>query len=351
MLWIRADGNAGIGAGHLMRCLAIAERAADGAGVCFVCADGQSAALAQEHGFQAHVLGTDYRDMESELPAWRRLMEEHPADGTERPVILVDSYHVTDGYLEALGQFGGVALLEDMGVRCYPADWIINYNAPAVLSRYQEMYRGRSVRLLIGSRYVPVRRQFLERPAEPGDYPGKRSGQVRNVLILAGGGDSGNIAERILERIQEPSVDFYLVAGRFNPHFRRLKELEVAGHGNLHICHDVKDMAGLMRQCDIALTAGGSTVYELSAMGVPFICFSCAENQEALVGYIGEKGIAGSAGAWHRDSAGTLDRLGRLYGELVRDGARRAAYSRAEREIIDGQGAGRLAEALGVAGK
>lgn len=36
---------------------------------------------------------------------------------------------------------------------------------------------------------------------------------------------------------------------------------------------DVKDMAGLMRTCQLAVTAGGTTIYELSVLGVPFVCF------------------------------------------------------------------------------
>lgn len=345
MFIIRADGNADIGAGHLMRCLTIAEELARLSGgredICFVCADGQSAEMAGEHGFRSHVLGTDYRDMESELPLWKD-MAENPgnnfAGSAGSLVLLADSYYVTDGYLAALKQWGYLVLMDDMGTHCYPADCVVNYNASASPEAYGRLYAGRNVRLVLGSRYVPLRRQFRDRRYVPRK-------KVRRVLITTGGGDVGNIAGAILDRIYAPELSFYLVIGPFSPHFRKLEELG-RERGNVHICHNVADMAGLMCGCDIALTAGGSTVYELAAVGVPMICFSYAGNQEALAEYMGRRNIAPTAGAWHIDPEGTLDRIGELFGEMVRDEAMRACCHERETAMADAKGAGRLAQIL-----
>lgn len=339
MFLIRADGNAEIGAGHLMRCLTVAEELAK-EHVCFVCADEQSALLARERGFRSHVLGTDYREMESELPLWRRLVETVPGAGAGGRTILADSYHVTDRYLETLGQLGRVVLMEDFGTRCYPVDCVVNYNAPARLSDYEKLYQGRAVRLLIGSRYVPLRRQFRVPVADC-----RSREEARDILITAGGGDSGNIAGKILEKIYDTDHVFHLVTGRFNPFFHQLKAAE-AKFANVHIYYDVADMAGLMLQCDMAVTAGGTTVYELAALGVPFLCFACAENQEALTEYIGRRGIAGAAGAWHRNPEGTLDRLAALFAEWSGSLEMRVLAGERARAMADGRGAVRIAREL-----
>ena len=336
MLLIRADGNARIGVGHLMRCLTIAEELAARQGgredICFVCADGESAGLAEERGFGSRILGTDYRDMESELGLWRDM-----AAGSCN-VILVDSYYVTDRYLTALRQYGQLVLMDDMGTRPYPVDCVINYNAPASPAAYRKLYPKGEVRLLIGSRYVPLRRQFLEAAPAP-------KVDVENVLLTTGGGDVENIAGAILEKIYREDLAFHLVIGRFNPHFQRMKERE-RRCANLFVHHDVADMAGLMRGCDVALTAGGSTVYELAAVGIPFLCFSYAENQEPLTEYIGRNRVAGFAGAWHRDSAKTLEETGRLFEELIHDREKRMLYRNRELELVDGHGAERIAREL-----
>lgn len=353
MYIIRADGNAKTGAGHLMRCMTVAEELAELEGsrdcILFLCADEQSAALAGEHGFRAGVLGTDYRDMEAELPRWEKALEQWGVEnsggrvaeaqsGFPAAVVLADSYYVTDGYLESLKRFGRVALLDDLGIHAFPVDCVINYNAPADRAAYKKLYQGRKIRLVTGSGYVPVRRQFLNR--------GYRvRSRVKKVLITTGGGDIDNIARRIFEKIQAADKEYYLIIGQFNPHFREMKELE-ENCENLHILHHVTDMAGLMEECDAAVTAGGTTVYELAAVGVPFICFSYAENQEALTEYVGEKAIAGFAGAYHREPEETLVRLGQFFSELCGGEDKRRRFSEAERAMIDGGGARRLAEIL-----
>lgn len=347
MVWIRCDGNARIGAGHMMRCMTVVGELAllrgSGEEIRFVCADEDSGALAEENGFESHVLGTDYRNMESELPWWEERLGKQEYEA-ERQVILVDSYFVTDAYLAALGRRAYVVLMDDMGTHRYPADCVVNYNAPADQEAYRELYRGSETELLVGSRYVPLRRQFYsyESAVHGGQENLLPEAPVRDVLITAGGGDSENIAGRILERLYSKEYSFHVVSGRFHPCFRELEAMGRA-HDNICIHHDVKDMAALMRRCQAAVTAGGSTVYELAALGVPFICFSYAENQEALTEYVGRRRIGGFAGAWHKNREGTCEAVGRLFEELAADPLLRRSYSAAGREMTDGRGARRLA--------
>ncbi|MGN1146531.1 MAG: glycosyltransferase, partial [Acetatifactor sp.] len=112
------------------------------------------------------------------------------------------------------------------------------------------------------------------------------------------------------------------------------------------IHYDVKDMAALMADCDLAITAGGTTIYELSVIGVPFICFSYAENQEALTEYIGRRQIAGFAGACHRETLVTIGRIRQLFMEYSTQMEKRNMCYEKERALIDGFGANRLAQLI-----
>ncbi|MBR5248823.1 MAG: UDP-2,4-diacetamido-2,4,6-trideoxy-beta-L-altropyranose hydrolase [Lachnospiraceae bacterium] len=365
MYYFRADGNAVTGAGHLMRCLTIAEelkKLSEADEICFLCADEASAELVTQRGFAVRILHTDYRNMEEELPVLGEVFgrEQKPADQAQwmwkAPVILVDSYHVTDAYLEALRLYGRVYLMDDMGKNPYPVDGVINYNAFADKTYYENLYRGRKVVLAIGSEYVPVRPQFLNVPYEVRE-------QVKEVLITTGGGDHDNIAAAVLETIQRPGCHYHVIVGQFNPYFSRWKQLELE-NDLIHVHHNVTDMASLMRQCDLAVTAGGTTIYELAAIGVPFLCFSYAENQEALTTYIGTEKIAGYCGAYHlkpQETLSCMSTLAELMCEDVKAGEqdtnvngveelagvvlRRKVYQR-EKEMIDGLGAGRIAKLL-----
>ena len=164
MYLIRADGNAKIGAGHLMRCLTIAEALAEKLGgkeeILFVCADEPSGELVRKFGFSVEILDTDYRDMESELPKWEQMQEDFT--GKSKLVILVDSYHVTDAYLKGLQKYGKVFLMDDLQQHTYPVDGVINYNAFAEENVYRELYGNTSTECIVGSAYVPIRQQFLQ---------------------------------------------------------------------------------------------------------------------------------------------------------------------------------------------
>lgn len=338
MFIIRADGNAKIGAGHLMRCLTVGEAVWKNIGadryeeILFLCADEDSAALVERHGFRAGVLHTDYRQLEAESAAWERYVSD------DQNTILVDSYYVTDAYLSALSRYGTVWIMDDMQLHAYPVDGIINYNLFADRTVYEALYSAGNVRLCLGGDYIPLREQFR-------GVPYRVESAVRNVLLTTGGGDADNIAGAVLDGIYRQDIVYHVLVGRFSPHFESWQE-RARTVQNIRIYFDVQNMAELMSRCDLAVSAGGSTLYELAAVGVPFVCFAYAENQEALVDYMGRTQAACSAGAWHRDSADTLRQLQMHFGQLCAGRALRQQYSDKERRLVDGQGAYRLAEIL-----
>ncbi|MDE7222596.1 MAG: hypothetical protein K2O34_02300, partial [Acetatifactor sp.] len=204
---------------------------------------------------------------------------------------------------------------------------------------YEFIYgRSDKVRRYIGPAYVPIRPQFVDR-----DYQVRE--QVQQILVTTGGGDRENIAGKILEKLGDIACTIHVISGPYNPHGDRLARY-AQEHPHVVLHRQVKEMAELMLQCDLAVTAGGTTVYELCALGVPFVCFSYAENQEALADYTGRYGIGLNAGEYHHDPDKTLDNIGRLAAEATADWQQRRQMSRRAMELVDGRGAVRLAEAL-----
>lgn len=346
MYYFRADGSAAAGAGHLMRCLTVAQelqkRIEHPQELCFLCAEKASAELLQSWNMPVKLLGTAPADLESELPVLEGLIQ---GDGH---VFLVDSYAVTDAYLQALHRFGRVYLLDDMQQHAFPVDGVINYNLFASPEKYRELY-GSDHGQYLGAAYVPVRQQFCEASRQ---YALPES--VTDILITTGGGDQDNIAGQILRELcecslPEASVRYHLVIGRFNPNRGQLEQYALE-HSNVLLHFDVKDMAGLMGSCQLAVTAGGTTIYELSVLGVPFVCFSYAENQEQLTEWLGRQEIAGYAGRWHYAPEETRKAIGSWCRNACENRELRQKAYEAERALIDGQGAARIAEILRMAG-
>ena len=98
MIIFRADGNPVIGAGHIMRCLSIADAfKALGEEAVFAVADDRMKGLIEKRGFQCFVLGTDYRDMHSDLELTLELVRKLGAG-----LLIADSYFVTADHLRKL---------------------------------------------------------------------------------------------------------------------------------------------------------------------------------------------------------------------------------------------------------
>lgn len=71
-----------------------------------------------------------------------------------------------------------------------------------------------------------------------------------------------------------------------------------------------------MQKCDIAISAAGSTLYELCATGIPAITYTLADNQLIAAEQFDKQGIMLSAGDC-RDDEGFIVRLEKLLDKLT----------------------------------
>lgn len=65
---------------------------------------------------------------------------------------------------------------------------------------------------------------------------------------------------------------------------------------NIHFLVNISDMDKYMKICDIAVTAGGTTTYELCACGIPSVIYTLADNQLEIAKTVSEKQIIPWAG-------------------------------------------------------
>lgn len=342
MIWIRADANREIGAGHIMRCLSIAKALREeGEEVLFLVADDTAGKLLEEHEQTYRVLRSDYRELEKELPTLLSLLQ------TELPgLFLIDSYFVTEKYLREVGKLVKTAYLDDCGNLPYPVDILINYNIYADQIDYREMFAdsgaAADMRLLLGPSYAPLRSEFSQTSYVIKD-------QIEKVLVTMGGSDRYNLTGQFLRHMlkdeEARSLQYHVVSGAFNPYLSYLTEMSERCR-NIHIHQNVRNMAELMCDCDLAVTAAGSTVYELCAVGIPILCFSFAENQIRIAEAFQEKSIAGFSGDYKEEGQAMFLGLLPKLKELTGDAALRQELSQRGRKLIDGCGAKRLAEQL-----
>lgn len=280
LIYFRTDGNSQIATGHLMRCLSIAQAChALSLPVCFLVSDEDSASLLKQFDpagiFPVKILSSAvYNEMEQELPELLSLLSEAPS------LLFVDSYFVTEPYLQAFAGVCPVAYLDDLQLFDYPVDLVINYDVISedTLPSYQAAY-AKAGQALLGASYTPLRSQFQI------DLPPVRP-SVKDILVTTGGSDPFHFClhllscfqERLSSLLAEPDFHLHILIGSLNEDKELLKEL-AAELSFLKLHENVSDMAALMASCDLVVSAAGTTLYELCAVGIPAISYSFADNQ------------------------------------------------------------------------
>lgn len=362
-IYFRTDGNEEIATGHIMRCLSIARACvALHAEVCFLVSDEKSMAILEErftskNEFPVQCLYSNYRNPEEELPALQKLFAgqkqyENSNAAKADSWLFVDSYFVTKHYLTEVGKLCKVAYLDDMVAFAYPVDLIINYDVTTEPACY-----GKAAHSLLGAAYTPLREQFQSVPYEVRP-------QVQHILLSTGGTDMLNVAGTLLQKIfadcntdisqnaleASPSIGlqachYHILTSRLNTHYKQLKQLAI-DYPVIHIHENVQDMASLMCQCDLGISAGGTTLYELCAIGIPSVSFSMADNQLTATKTFSSNGLIPYAGDVRTAFDQTINSLISFLGKQRISMEERQKSSRNMRAFIDGKGSKRIAQAL-----
>lgn len=283
IVYFRTDANNIIAAGHVMRCLTIAEALVKkGQQVTFVVSDSQSEKLISNAGYDIYTLETDWKiwDVDKEKEFFMRHADKND-------MLVVDSYSVTGGYIAQMSEFIKTAVFDDMFSVYYPADIIINYNLYYGIFDYQSRYggeHGRNTKLLLGGDYVPLREQFRIQAAERQRTDIEKKRPVE-LLLICGGGDTYNTMGQILEtaiafnKTEFEQIRWNVVCGAYNPHYHHIKNI-ADKNSNVIIHQNVDNMAKLMAQCDVCISAASTVLYECCAMQLPTVFYCVAENQK-----------------------------------------------------------------------
>lgn len=342
----RADAGPSIGLGHIMRCLSVADAAASfEQQALFILADDMAQGLVASRGYPSIVLGTAYHNLEGETERVRSIIAE------KKPgALVVDSYFVTERYLSALlhicRSVGCMQVyMDDVPAFPYPCDMLLNYNIYAPGADYKGLYQGTEdvPGFLLGTSFAPLRREFQNLP------PRMVRRQGRDIFISTGGSDYEHITLEFADEIRKRAAGediFHVIVGAMNGDKELIYD-KAKDCPNMVLHENVENVSALMQTCDVAISAAGSTLYELCATQTPAITYILADNQ-----------IPGAEGFEHHgvlQCAGDVRQMGthRLVKmllesaiELCGDYSARCRIVGKMSGVVDGRGAERIAKKI-----
>jgi UDP-2,4-diacetamido-2,4,6-trideoxy-beta-L-altropyranose hydrolase len=259
--------------------------------------------------------------------------------------VVIDSYRFGAAYQRQLKTHGPRVLCLDDYVHAehYDADVLLNQNAYARADLYAR--REPSTRLLIGSRYALLRREFRQR-AHNRPHPIPRT--ASRVLVTLGGADPHGATVAViaaLRLIDTVPLDVRVVIGGSSPRAGSVTDPLTLPRGRLEVIHDAPNLADLMSWADMAICGAGITSWELAFMGVPTLALVLADNQAAVAESLEAHQAAVNLGPLGGVASADLARAVTM---LAADCDARLRMSRAGQQLIDGQGACRVLQALGL---
>ncbi len=333
-LIIRTDANSQIGIGHFMRCLAIAQAWKDHGGKSLFMMGTFSLPLElqlKSEGIEVLKIPATLGSIEDTIKTIGIAKEVMPF------WIILDGYHLDSNYQKKIKEEGfRIMVIDDMAhLPNYHGDILLNQNIHAEKLNYSAEP---NTKLLLGTKYVLLRREFLGRKVVTREIPKI----AKRVLITMGGSDPENITLKVIQAIKELNlndIEVAIVIGPDNPHADIIKEEISLSPFPFNIFSHVKDISELMCWADLAISAGGSTSWELAFMGVPNIVIYFAENQKEVAENLHKEQVAFNLGHFKHVE---IKQIKEILERLIFDKDLRIEMSKRGKELVDGEGVDRV---------
>lgn len=338
MIFIRADSNKYIASGHIMRCISIAQAFKDaGEDVIFLIADDNPVQMLEQVGMKYQILHSVWNQLMGEVEVLKSLLLCH-----DNPLLVIDTYQASRCYVEALLPYAKICYLGSKSEYLGKLKALINYSTDIDFNFYTENY-GKTTELLLGPAYAPLRKEFLQV-----EHKDSIDGRCR-ILLTTGNTDPRQYVERILSSIIKmpyfKQVEINVIVGGMFENKENLHSL-YDNVENVHLYENVKSMSSLMGVSDLAVSANGTTVYELAAARVPAITFSMVEEQLKSARKLSELGVADYSGEIYLDEKSCIENIVKSIGRYaICPEARNELAIKANR-IVDGRGCERIADIL-----
>lgn len=301
---IRTDASMEIGTGHVMRCLALANKLrARGGVVLFVCREnpGHMCDVVESRGFSCRRLPPTRSDSDT-TARWQadadQTIEAIQSAVGEVDLLVVDQYDLRESWEKRLRPLAKrIFVIDDLADRNHDCDVLLDQN----LHDFPELrYVDRvpvDARVFVGPRYAMLRPEFDSIACE------RRASGVRRLLVFFGGVDPSNEATKVVRALRQlagAAPPSWVVLGPTNPHSQEVREA-AQDLPDIEVFDRTDKMAELMCRADLAVGTCGVAAWERCVVGLPTIVVVSAENQRDDARILQQLGAVRSLG-----DAGTI---------------------------------------------
>lgn len=266
-VFIRADGSARIGLGHIMRCISLAHMLRDDFSIHFF-------AIEIPDSLKNEILqnGWNITEIAKESDFSNVL--------TGNEIVVLDGYQFDSDYQKEIKKKGSkLVCIDDFHDQYFYADIVINHAPGLTEDEYQsESY----TKYLLGPEYALLRPEFLN--GHP-DEKKRNIETVKNIFVCFGGSDAKNLTTKVLSWIPSNGHSVTTVLGNTFSHQEELKkvvderqDLEIIVKNSL----SAKEMKLELERADLAIVPASGILFEVISTGLPAISGYYIDNQQGI---------------------------------------------------------------------
>lgn len=305
---IRVDGNVEIGVGHVLRCLTLAHKLASFGVQCTFFVRNISSYLSRNISSSFNLILLDSSDADFKVTdnysTWRGVGEEFDAKEflskattIDFDAVIVDHYGLGCRWEKTVStSFDHTIVLDDLANRRHVCNVLVDQSLGRLISSYFNLVPS-TCEILVGPKFALLRDEFSN--------VNQNVEKQYDILINFGGADKENYTEHVLgmlatcANMHKHSIK--IIIGSDYPYTlgleRRVEKLGL----KFKLVENPNNVAREISECSIAIGAGGVSLLERSALGVPSIIYAIADNQEHI------------CAEYERQRLGTVIRKGEVY--------------------------------------
>jgi UDP-2,4-diacetamido-2,4,6-trideoxy-beta-L-altropyranose hydrolase len=277
-IFFRADGNATIGLGHVIRSLAFAEMIKQYFECYFIIQNPSLSLQKQIQKVCANLIALDANDSMLEEAIF---LTQHYFDKSS--LVVLDGYVFDTAYQKAIKAIGcKLICIDDINAFHFASDVVINHAGGFSLLEYSTES---NTKLYLGPSYALLRTEFQEAAQNKAPKPNTDS-----ILICFGGADPKNDTLLVLQECirHKPNASYHLVLGSAYHHWNVLEQYLKNTSANVRILRDLnaKEMVALMQKCPVAITSPSTISYEYLSTGGKLFLKVIADNQIRINNYL-----------------------------------------------------------------
>jgi spore coat polysaccharide biosynthesis predicted glycosyltransferase SpsG len=260
-LTIITEGGKVFGFGHITRCLSIANQF-------------------KKYNYEVNFIIDGDNSLNNILQNEKFIMfnwknnQDRLLDILSSSLILIDSIEISDAQIKNIENKNmPIVFIDDESRRnILDSGFIVDWTVLGEKKNYFNPKKD-NVIYLLGSKFTPMREEFTNALLNP------IRNNIQNILISFGGSDIRNLTPKVLENLNQhyPNVIKNIIIG---DGFTNIKEIEKFQIQNVNLIFNAtsKQIVSLMQTADIAISAGGQTLYELARIGTPTIAILLVKN-------------------------------------------------------------------------